>query len=213
MQKTARDELSQIKLQLTSLKAQVEDQKTLVSNLRQANKTLREELRKVQSSVQLMERSRNPGVGYWSSAHQHAQSGANSSTGGPRSGSVSGEVTPGTEPRRSLESVRTDATRRTGAAEGTPNSNASPAANEEEEVNLEVSLLGPLMRWADVTVSAKCHFTVPRAPSYAETARSGAFSHSALYTSRASTAQCKGDGVAVYCRVEYLHACMIVADC
>ena len=36
---------------------------------RQSYQTLREELRKVQSSVALLDRQRVPGVGYWSSAN------------------------------------------------------------------------------------------------------------------------------------------------
>lgn len=125
----------------------MDEQKTLVANLRTANKTLREELRKVQSSVQLMEKQRNPGVGYWSAANQAgsangiAPGGAAGAGMGSRTQSMSGEATPVSESsRKSIESSRTD---RTGAAAGNGSAGAAgkaPAsANEEEEVNLEVS--------------------------------------------------------------------------
>ncbi|KAJ7293654.1 hypothetical protein C8J57DRAFT_1429415 [Mycena rebaudengoi] len=45
----------------------VEEVKAREAQLRASNKTLREELRKVQSSAALLERQRNPGVGYWTS--------------------------------------------------------------------------------------------------------------------------------------------------
>ncbi|EIW73468.1 hypothetical protein TREMEDRAFT_24935 [Tremella mesenterica DSM 1558] len=122
-EKLARDEISSLQIQITTLNTQLEDSKNLSNQLRQTNKTLRDELRKVQSSVQLMERQRNPGVGYW---------GANPSNtmvaSGSRSGSGSGMMSPNSEIlregelRRSLESVVT----------------SQPGErNEEEEVNLE----------------------------------------------------------------------------
>ena len=149
LEKSAKEETAQIKLQLQALTSQVEEQKTLVTNLRTANKTLREELRKVQSSVQLMEKQRNPGVGYWSSAN-HASSSTHAANGnappaggtgmGSRSQSMSGEATPLSESsRKSIESSRTD---RTGGTAGTAPASAAAGkgqANEEEEVNLEVS--------------------------------------------------------------------------
>ncbi|KAI6047574.1 hypothetical protein EDC04DRAFT_2619028 [Pisolithus marmoratus] len=46
---------------------QADESKARESQLRSHNKTLREELRKVQNSATLLERQRNPGVGYWSS--------------------------------------------------------------------------------------------------------------------------------------------------
>lgn len=122
----AKDELSQIKLQLQTYNLQSEELKQLVQSLRTANKTLREELRKVQSSVQLMERSRNPGVGYWSASN--GPSGAGSSATTP-SGVRSGEDTPILEGRRSMDS--TAPSEKNGVGKG----------NEEEEVNLEVRAL------------------------------------------------------------------------
>jgi len=71
--------------------------------------TLREELRKVQSSAALLERQRNPGVGYWTTRV--------SENNGPA------------EPRASLDSPS-----RTSSP--VPSSAAS-TKNTEEEVNLE----------------------------------------------------------------------------
>jgi hypothetical protein len=127
------------------LNAQLEESKNLAAQLRQTNRTLREEMRKVQSSVQLMERSRNPGVGYWSS---NSQSGPSSSSAvpAPRSGMTSPTpvTTPGlesmmgtpTRERKSLESVDTRAS--LAPSEAPSQSKPKPVA-DEEEVNLEVS--------------------------------------------------------------------------
>jgi len=51
----------------TTLEAQIQESKSRETQLRTTNKTLREELRKVQSSAALLEKQRNPGVGYWAS--------------------------------------------------------------------------------------------------------------------------------------------------
>src|SRR5882672_10106921 len=72
--------------------------------------TLREEMRKVQSSAALLERQRNPGVGYWTSRQA------------PSSADV----------RTSISSNSSDVASRPGS----PQPSASPAANDEE-VNLE----------------------------------------------------------------------------
>lgn len=104
-----------------------------------------------------MERSRNPGVGYWSSI------GTSPSTGPSKSGLMSPEpVTPTVDSRNSLESARDSV--RTGTGTGTGNgtgAKSSPAASvsekdkDEEEVNLEVSLVCRKgIRKADQTVSA-----------------------------------------------------------
>ncbi|KLO20203.1 hypothetical protein SCHPADRAFT_34879 [Schizopora paradoxa] len=47
---------------------QIAESKEREATLKASNKTLREELRKVQNSAALLERQRNPGVGYWSSS-------------------------------------------------------------------------------------------------------------------------------------------------
>lgn len=52
------------------LEARLEELSNKEATLRSSNKTLREELRKVQAGILLSERSRNPGVGYFS--HQNA---------------------------------------------------------------------------------------------------------------------------------------------
>lgn len=114
-------------------------------------------MRKIQSSVQLMERSRNPGVGYWSAGTSTSASNGHPSTGGggvvpppSRSGltspdSLSMVSTPTKESRRSLESFDTaGAGGRGSPAPSTATTSESKSktapANEEEEVNLEVSL-------------------------------------------------------------------------
>ena len=124
-----------------------------------------------------MEKQRNPGVGYWSSAiHTNgaappgasagsiAGAGAGPSGMGSRSQSMSGDATPLSEPsRKSMESARTDRTGGT-AGGGSAVSASKAPANEEEEVNLEVclrffwpspfvssaSLRGATRGWADV---------------------------------------------------------------
>ncbi|WVQ83011.1 hypothetical protein IAT38_005149 [Cryptococcus sp. DSM 104549] len=142
-ERAAREEISSFQIQLSTLQTQLEESKSHVAHLKSTNKTLRDEMRKVQSSVQLMERQRNPGVGYWSS-------GAGGATPGPsRSGVQSpvqggGMESPGPgERRKSLESVRTAGTvgTATGVGAGTGTGVSSPApsekAQDEEEVNLE----------------------------------------------------------------------------
>ncbi|KAK7064160.1 mediator of RNA polymerase II transcription subunit 5 [Favolaschia claudopus] len=57
---------TEISAKLHSLEQLLEDHKSRETQLKTSNKTLREELRKVQSSAALLERQRNPGVGYWS---------------------------------------------------------------------------------------------------------------------------------------------------
>lgn len=150
--------------QISALQSQLDDAKNLSTQLRTSNKTLRDELRKVQSSVQLMERSRNPGVGYWSSANNNAN--ASGSGSGPASvGGVvpsqsnasirSGMTTPGSEivgnphamttptnekdPRKSLESVDRNGTMASSSSSGVKSPAPSDANKDEEEVNLEVS--------------------------------------------------------------------------
>lgn len=72
---------------------------------------MREELRKVQSSAALLERQRNPGVGFWSASRDSA----------PESPRPSSPASSSTPPRN-----------------GTPRAGSpSPSTNNEEEVNLE----------------------------------------------------------------------------
>lgn len=74
--------------------------------------TLREELRKVQSSAALLERQRNPGIGYWTSKSE--------STAVASSDSVNSSSSTPPVGRTSSDSAR-----------------ESPVKKEEEEVNLE----------------------------------------------------------------------------
>ncbi|KAJ3719848.1 hypothetical protein C8R42DRAFT_583445, partial [Lentinula raphanica] len=102
------------------LEQKLEELKSRESQIRATNKasylflfTLRDELRKVQSSAALLDRQRNPGIGYW-----------NSRTEAKSSESVNSSSTslPPTS-RTSSDNAR--------------NSHNSPAKKEEEEVNLE----------------------------------------------------------------------------
>ncbi|KAG9314425.1 hypothetical protein JVU11DRAFT_5222 [Chiua virens] len=53
---------------------QFEESKSRESQLRSQNKTLRDELRKVQNSVAVLERQRHPGAGYWTSRSEATDS-------------------------------------------------------------------------------------------------------------------------------------------
>ncbi|KAL1408193.1 hypothetical protein Q8F55_004998 [Vanrija albida] len=109
-ERAAREELATAGEATTSVQAQLDEAKALADKLRHNNKTLRDEMRKVQSSVQLLERQRNPGVGYWG-----ASGGAE-----PAAAAVPPVATP---PAPSSEA---------------PSGSASPApSRDEEEVNLE----------------------------------------------------------------------------
>ncbi|PVF93414.1 hypothetical protein CPB86DRAFT_777109 [Serendipita vermifera] len=59
-------EVTDLQSRIDSVNAALDEVKAKESQLKASNKTLREELRKVQSSAALLERQRNPGVGYWS---------------------------------------------------------------------------------------------------------------------------------------------------
>ncbi|KAJ7070960.1 hypothetical protein C8F01DRAFT_1108511 [Mycena amicta] len=56
---------TQTNAKINALEQLLEEAKSREAQLRANSKTLREELRKVQSSAALLERQRNPGVGYW----------------------------------------------------------------------------------------------------------------------------------------------------
>ncbi|KAK8858687.1 hypothetical protein IAR55_002916 [Kwoniella newhampshirensis] len=147
----ARDELASVQVQFSNLQSQLDESKNHITHLKSTNKTLRDELRKVQSSVQLMEKQRNPGVGYWSSgtgATVGAGNGGMSSVPTPSRSSVtsptlgggSGIVSPG-ERRRSIESTSTRGGGGMAPVPGTGTGKNSPAPSnkdqDEEEVNLE----------------------------------------------------------------------------
>jgi hypothetical protein len=89
---------------------------------------LREEMRRLQSSVQLLERQRNPGVGYWSASGSNANNRSDTpldgrpSQDGPSKGGKE-SVLPSTPVARDVKS---------------PAPSETAPRNEEEEVNLEV---------------------------------------------------------------------------
>ncbi|KAF9460834.1 hypothetical protein BDZ94DRAFT_1375031, partial [Collybia nuda] len=101
----------ELNTKVSALERQMEDNKQREAQLRLANKTLREELRKVQSSAALLERQRNPGVGYWTSRTNDSTTGAQTSSPMPLS----------------------DPTSRAGS----PISSPTIQSTSEEEVNLE----------------------------------------------------------------------------
>ncbi|CDO76644.1 hypothetical protein BN946_scf184868.g58 [Trametes cinnabarina] len=66
----AKAQLAEISSKAADLQQYIDESKNREAQLRVQNKTLREELRKVQSSVALLEKQRNPGVGYWASRNE-----------------------------------------------------------------------------------------------------------------------------------------------
>ncbi|KAF7966649.1 hypothetical protein HWV62_37537, partial [Athelia sp. TMB] len=103
--------LSESKARLAVLEQQLEEGKARENQLRTHNKTLREEMRKVQSSAALLEKQRNPGVGYWTSR-------TNGSSADVRTSISSNSSEPPSRP-------------------ATPKAAAPAKNNNEEEVNLE----------------------------------------------------------------------------
>lgn len=89
------------------------------AQLKQGNKTLRDELRKVQSSAALLERQRNPGVGYWGTRGTGDATTNNGSTSETRV-SVS-SPSPADVPSRA----------------SSPAPSTAGSTKDEEEVNLE----------------------------------------------------------------------------
>ncbi|OXG18747.1 hypothetical protein C366_02856 [Cryptococcus neoformans Tu401-1] len=124
-ERTAREELSSLQHELVDLHSQLDDSKSHISFLKSTNKTLRDEMRKIQSSVQLMEKQRNPGVGYWAAAAGQRSSMVNS----PMSNVNVDSPALG---RKSVESIRTTAGTEIGSELG-----ESKRTPEEEDVNLE----------------------------------------------------------------------------
>ncbi|KAI0257559.1 hypothetical protein BJV78DRAFT_1349405 [Lactifluus subvellereus] len=66
-EETTRQQISDQVKRISDLDQQLEEMRVKELQARTHNKTLREELRKVQSSAALLDRQRGPGVGYWSS--------------------------------------------------------------------------------------------------------------------------------------------------
>ncbi|KAG1870019.1 hypothetical protein F4604DRAFT_1583898 [Suillus subluteus] len=73
--------ISDAQAEAEGYKSQLENLKAHEVQLRGHIKTLREELRKVQNSAALLERQRNPGVGYWTSRTENTDSRASISSG------------------------------------------------------------------------------------------------------------------------------------
>ncbi|KAI0639767.1 hypothetical protein C8Q77DRAFT_1045716 [Trametes polyzona] len=67
---SAKAQLAEANAKTVELQQHVDESKNREAQLRTQNKTLREELRKVQSSVALLEKQRNPGVGYWAARNE-----------------------------------------------------------------------------------------------------------------------------------------------
>jgi len=111
LQRSSKEQESDTSVKILVLEKQIEESKAREMQLKQSNKTLREELRKVQSSAALLERQRNPGVGYWTSRVTEASSPA--------------------EPRASISSF--DSPSRTSS----PAPGSTSSTKNEEEVNLE----------------------------------------------------------------------------
>ncbi|THH30073.1 hypothetical protein EUX98_g4104 [Antrodiella citrinella] len=108
---TVRSQLADANSKANALQQQLEEFQSREAQLKANNKTLRDELRKVQSSAALLERQRNPGVGYWA-----ARPDGSSETRSPRS-SVSDLQSPNGQTSR-------------------PGSPAGPSKSDEE-VNFE----------------------------------------------------------------------------
>lgn len=137
-------------------------------------------MRRIQSSAQLLERQRNPGVGYWSAAHSASPQLSN--TGPSRSGRVTpimeggcvGVTSPGSAgggARPSLDSVvLSGASQLNGISIGgvaSPASSEAVGKNDEEEVNLEVSLhrwMPFMTRLIDCLLSYMCAVPTKRDP-------------------------------------------------
>lgn len=166
-----------------------------------------------------MERSRNPGVGYWSSSsNNNNTSNGHSSSSTPGIGvppppshsgmtspdSVSMVSTPTRDSRRSLESLDT---RVSGASTQTGAQKTAPA-NEEEEVNLEVCgnvLPNPSCsccfldregrcKWMDADVwivSPECHPPIPGEQGDETQSRQGIISHLEVHTPGTEEAECQ----------------------
>ncbi|OSX67427.1 hypothetical protein POSPLADRAFT_1127844 [Postia placenta MAD-698-R-SB12] len=109
VENNAHTEVGELNARIVAIQQLVEDGKAREAQLRTHNKTLREELRKVQSSAALLERQRNPGVGYWASRQESSP-----------------EIR---SPRSSVSDLTT---------RDTPSRPGSPAvAKSDEEINVE----------------------------------------------------------------------------
>ncbi|QRW05209.1 vesicle-mediated transport [Ceratobasidium sp. AG-Ba] len=106
---------SEVLGRISSLETQLEESKNRETYLKTSNKTLRDELRKVQSSAALLERQRPAGVGFWSGGNQATPAGNSSRSG-------NGVTSPLQSPRPGSPTI---------------SEVGSTSAKQEEEVNLE----------------------------------------------------------------------------
>ncbi|KAG8917031.1 hypothetical protein FRC01_002716 [Tulasnella sp. 417] len=111
----------------TVMEKQLEELRSREAQLKSSVKTLREELRKVQSSAALLERQRNPGVGYW--AANGSTSGSSSRPVGTPS-SERGPILNGSAPSSPVPPAEV-------APPGGRGSTGSEQSSTEEAVNLE----------------------------------------------------------------------------
>ncbi|KIY47015.1 hypothetical protein FISHEDRAFT_46040, partial [Fistulina hepatica ATCC 64428] len=123
---TVKEREREVAARITVLERQVEESRTRESQIRATNKTLREELRKVQSSAALLERQRNPGVGYWTTRTENVAAASSPSLASarpesPRPPSASKSPTPSFTPPSSAMA----------------RSASSMSAQDEEAINLE----------------------------------------------------------------------------
>lgn len=80
LQSTTQELLADQTRRVAEVEGRNEDLQAKEGQLRISNKNLREELRKVQAGILLAEKSRNPGVGYFSSFSQSAAAGSPSAS-------------------------------------------------------------------------------------------------------------------------------------
>ncbi|KDR85056.1 hypothetical protein GALMADRAFT_52408, partial [Galerina marginata CBS 339.88] len=114
LQRSGKDQEQEISVKIMVLEKQIEESKAREMQLKQSNKTLRDELRKVQSSAALLERQRNPGVGYWTTR-------VGDGSGAPES------------PRMPASSPALESPSRVSS----PAPSTATSTKDEEEVNLE----------------------------------------------------------------------------
>ncbi|KAK2461858.1 hypothetical protein APHAL10511_006321 [Amanita phalloides] len=110
IEKSAKEREIELTSKMKNLEQQIEEAGIREAHLRVSNRTLREELRKVQSSVTLLERQRSPGIGYRPTRTDESA------------------------PIDSRSSIQSDTTSR--ANSPVPLQNVQPAKNEED-INLE----------------------------------------------------------------------------
>ncbi|EJT97913.1 hypothetical protein DACRYDRAFT_24839 [Dacryopinax primogenitus] len=123
-----RRDMEVLRLRLGEREKELEEVRGREQQVRSSNKTLRDELRKVQSSAALLERGRNPGVGYFS-----ARTGITSPPNGDASGSTSDILS-----RSSTDNGNGNGYPTASApAPGSPARSEASLSKNEEEVNLE----------------------------------------------------------------------------